>query len=408
VSETVRIRGIAAGGDGVGTLADGRAVFVPRTAPGELVELGAITRVSRFARASLARVLEPSAERVVPACPHYDGDHCGGCQLQHLSRVAQRAARRHLVADALRRIGHLEIAEPPLEPSRADWGYRTRISLAVLGRRIGYHRAGRPGEVFDLDHCAIAREELNRLWAGLRTHRRLLPRNGERLVLRVDRGGGLHALVRTRGTAAWTGARELGVALVRDGVRAMLWWWPEGGAPRVLAGGREPYPATVFEQVHPAMADRVRAHAVAELGEVAGRHVWDLYAGIGETTAALAGRGASVESVEVDRRAVTLANQRGPTAGVRRVAGRVEEALPDLRPADAVLVNPPRTGLDSTVTDRLSAFPSFRLVYVSCDPATLARDAARLAGRYALAGVHAFDLFPQTAHVEAVARFERR
>jgi 23S rRNA (uracil1939-C5)-methyltransferase len=408
VSETVRIRGIAAGGDGVGTLADGRAVFVPRTAPGELVELGAITRVSRFARASLARVLEPSAERVVPACPHYDGDHCGGCQLQHLSRVAQRAARRHLVADALRRIGHLEIAEPPLEPSQADWGYRTRISLAVLGRRIGYHRAGRPGEVFDLDHCAIAREELNRLWAGLRTHRRLLPRNGERLVLRVDRGGGLHALVRTRGTAAWTGARELGVALVRDGVRAMLWWWPEGGAPRVLAGGREPYPATVFEQVHPAMADRVRAHAVAELGEVAGRHVWDLYAGIGETTAALAGRGASVESVEVDRRAVTLANQRGPTAGVRRVAGRVEEALPDLRPADAVLVNPPRTGLDSTVTDRLSAFPSFRLVYVSCDPATLARDAARLAGRYALAGVHAFDLFPQTAHVEAVARFERR
>ena len=408
MSETVRIRGIAAGGDGVGTLADGRAVFVPRTAPGELVELGTITRGSHFARASLARVLEPSADRVVPACPHYDGDRCGGCQLQHLSPVAQRAARRRLVADAFRRIGHLEIAEPELQASEADWGYRTRISLAIGGRRIGYHRAGRPGEVFDLDQCAIAREELNRFWAALRTHRRLLPRNGERLVLRVDREGGLHALVRTRGTDAWTGARDLGLALARDGVKAMLWWWPEAGAPRVLAGGRRPYPATVFEQVHPAMGDRVRAHAVAELGEVAGRHVWDLYAGIGETTAALAGRGASVESVEVDRRAVTLANQRGPTTGVRRVAGLVEEALPDLRPADAVLVNPPRTGLDSAVTDRLSAFPSHRLVYISCDPATLARDAARLAGKYALAGLLAFDLFPQTAHVESVARFERR
>jgi 23S rRNA (uracil1939-C5)-methyltransferase len=409
VSEAVRIRAIAAGGDGVGALADGRAVFVPRSAPGDLVELTGVTLASRFARARIGRLLEPSSDRVEPACPHYDRDQCGGCQLQHLGAEAQRAARRRLVADAFRRIGHQEIAEPPLEPSDLEWGYRTRISLAVRGRRIGFHRASRPDEVFDLERCAVAREELNTLWAAVRAHRRLLPRTGERLTLRVERGGGLHLMVQVRGTEAWTGARELGRALSKAGVAVVIWWWPEGGAPRVLSGARDPYPATVFEQVHPAMGDRVRGHAVAELGDVAGRHIWDLYAGIGETTAAVLARGALVTSVEVDRRAVALAERRGPGEGVTRIAARVEDAIASLRPSDAVIVNPPRTGLDESVTRQLSVFPSLRrCVYVSCDPATLARDAARLAAGYAVASVHGFDLFPQTAHVETVVRFERR
>ena len=408
MSEAVRIRAIAAGGDGVGALADGRAVFVPRSAPGDLLELTGVTLASRFARARIGRVLEPSPDRVEPACPHYDRDQCGGCQLQHLAPEAQRAARRRLVADAFRRIGRQEIAEPPLEPSDLEWGYRTRISLAVQGRRIGFHRASRPDQVFDLERCAVAREELNTLWTAVRANRRLLPRNADRLTLRVERGGGLHLMVQVRGGEAWTGAGELGRALSRGGLEAVIWWWPEGGAPRVLSGARDPYPATVFEQVHPAMGDRVRRHAVAELGEVAGRHVWDLYAGIGETTAAVLDRGATVTSVEVDGRAVALAGRRGRCEGVTRIAARVEDVIGSLPPADAVIVNPPRAGLDASVTRQLSAFPSFRLVYVSCDPATLARDAARLAGGYAVSSVHGFDLFPQTAHVETVVRFDRR
>ena len=408
MSETVRIRNIAAFGDGVGVLADGRAVFVPRSAPGDLVELADLTLASRFARARIARILEPAPERVEPACPHYDGDGCGGCQLQHLNPSAQRSARRRLLADALRRIGHLDVPDPPIEASDVEWGYRSRITLAVKGRRIGYHRAGRPGEIFDLERCAIAREELNRLWTALRAHRGLLPPNTEQLMLRLDRAGGLHAVVRVAGTEAWPRALVLRQALAHDGVSAVLWWWPEGGAPRAVAGADQPFPATVFEQVHPVMGDLVRAHATREFGAVAGLHVWDLYAGIGETTAAIAALGATVESVEVDRRAVAVAEARGPATGVKRIAGRVEDVLKDLEPPDAVIVNPPRTGLDESVTRQLSDLPSFRLVYVSCDPATLARDAARLAGRYVLAGAHAFDLFPQTAHVETVARFERR
>jgi 23S rRNA (uracil1939-C5)-methyltransferase len=203
-----------------------------------------------------------------------------------------------------------------------------------------------------------------------------------------------------------------------------LWWHPEDGAPRVLFGQTETFPATVFEQVHPAMGDRVRAYAVTRLGALDQRHVWDLYAGIGETTLRIHGlsSSATVESVELDGRAVRLADQRGPQERVTRHAGRVEDLITRLRPAHAVILNPPRTGLHPDVINTLMVPPSrraaepsnrateppSRIVYVSCDPATLARDVSRLASRYRLGDLRAFDLFPQTAHVETVATLELR
>jgi len=408
MTEPVRIRAIAAGGDGVGALPDGRTVFVPRSAPDDLVELAAVKLSKRFARARVGRLLQASASRVVPACPHYEGDDCGGCQLQHLSPAAQREARSRIVGDALRRIGGLNLAPPPLEPSDREWEYRTKISLAAKGRRIGYHRLGRPDQVFDLVHCHLARPELSRLWTVLRAHRMLLPPNLDKVVLRVDREGGRHVIVHAIGTTVWTGAQELGRALDRSGAAAMIWWVPEGGAARAVHGAGTAYPAMVFEQVHPETGDRVRAHAVTALGDVSGKHLWDLYAGIGETTQALVARGATVESVEVDRRAVALAESRGPTTGVRRVSGRVEDVLDRLDPADGAIVNPPRTGMGEAVTDRLSVRPPVRLVYISCDPATLARDLGRLQSVYRVTAVKAFDLFPQTAHVETVVEAIRQ
>jgi 23S rRNA (uracil1939-C5)-methyltransferase len=159
----------------------------------------------------------------------------------------------------------------------------------------------------------------------------------------------------------------------------------------------------VFEQVHPEMGDKVRSFAVEQLGEVGGRKLWDLYAGIGETTAQLVSRGARVESVELDRRAVAEADDRGPTA--RRLAGRVEDVITQLRAPDSVITNPPRTGMDERVTAELERLRPNCVVYVSCDPATLARDLQRLPS-FRLTGVRAFDLFPQTTHVETVATLE--
>jgi 23S rRNA (uracil1939-C5)-methyltransferase len=402
----VRILRIAAGGDGVGRLEDGRAVFVPRSAPGDLVELTEVRQQRRFARARVARLIEPGSDRVEPPCRHYVEDDCGGCQLQHLAPDAQRAARRAIVGDALRRLARRDVPDPELEPSGRELEYRTRITLHVEagGRRIGLHPVGRPDRVFELEHCHLSVPELNRLWAVLRPLRRLLPPRLNQVMLRLDRTGGLHVVLRVEGAAAWNGSESLGRALEQAGVPATIWWHPEGGSARPLGGTGEAFPATVFEQVDPAMGDRVRAFAVAALAAGPGCHVWDLYAGIGETTASLLALGATVESVEGDRRAVEEAEARGPAA--LRHAGRVEDVLPALGRPDLVITNPPRAGMDSRVTATLERLGPDRIVYISCDPATLARDLGRLPG-FRLTLVRAFDLFPQTAHVETVAGLER-
>jgi 23S rRNA (uracil1939-C5)-methyltransferase len=401
----IRILRLAAGGDGVGKLPDGRTVFVPRTAPGDLVELIGLRKHKRFARARPARLLEPSPHRVEPRCPHYVGDECGGCQVQHLTYEAQLASRREFVGDALRRLGKRDVPDPPIVPADKIYEYRTKLTLHISadGKRIGLHPYHRPDEVFNLDWCHITAPELMRLWQNVRKLRTVLPPSLTQVVLRLDRGGGGHLLVRVDEGEVWSGFDRLRRELERLGTPATIWYQPEGGAARAVAGASEAFPATVFEQVHPEMGDRVRAFALEQLGDVSRRRVWDLYAGIGETTAQLIGRGASVESVEVDRRAVREAEARGPAA--RRHAGRVEDVLRQLRPPDRVIANPPRTGMDQRVAAELNRLAPERVVYISCDPATLARDLQRL-DRFRICLVQAFDLFPQTTHVETVAVLE--
>jgi tRNA/tmRNA/rRNA uracil-C5-methylase (TrmA/RlmC/RlmD family) len=228
-----------------------------------------------------------------------------------------------------------------------------------------------------------------------------LPSNATRVVLRRDRDNSLHVVVRTDGEEAWRHGAKLHARLKASGVEAVVWWHPEGGAPRAVAGSDNPWPASVFEQIHPAMGQLVREAALAQLGDVAGLHAWDLYAGIGETTLALLAGGATVESVELDSRAVAVAERLGP-AGPRRLTGRAEERIGNLKPPAVIVTNPPRTGMDAAVTAAILDSGAVRIAYISCDAATLARDLARLSGRYRLEHFSAFDQFPQTAHLECL------
>jgi 23S rRNA (uracil1939-C5)-methyltransferase len=401
----VRILRLAAGGDGVGKLPDGRTVFVPRTAPGDLVELAELREHKRFARARPRRLLEASPHRVQPRCPHYVRDDCGGCQLQHLDNETQLASRQGFVGDALRRIAKRDLPDPPIVPADKTYDYRTKLTLHAQerGRRIGLYHYQRADQVFDLEWCHITVPELMELWQTVRKSRALLPAELEQIVLRLDRSGGRHLLIRVGSGEVWSGAERLRRELERSGTSATIWWQPQNGAARAMAGSAEAFPATVFEQVHPEIGDRVRDFAVHQLGEVSGRKVWDLYAGIGETTAQLVARGAVVESVELDRRAVAEAEARGPAA--RRHTGRVEAVLRELRRPDLVIANPPRIGMHQRVTAELERVRPARLVYISCDPATLARDLQRLE-HFRLMLVQAFDLFPQTTHVETVTVLE--
>ncbi|MBI1966391.1 MAG: class I SAM-dependent RNA methyltransferase [Gemmatimonadetes bacterium] len=418
MSEVVTITGIATGGEGVGHLADGRAVFVPRSAPGERVRLraGSLKLHRKFGRGEVGEVVAPGAARVTPPCPHYTQDRCGGCQLQHLSYDTQLAAKRAIVGDALRRIGKLDVADPEIVEAIEESRYGAKISMVVAGRSdskgfpigrrrtVGLHPYDRPGSVFPLVDCHITDLRLMALWRELRQHLSLFPERMSRLTLQLDRDGRRHVIVESAGEP-WLRAPKLRAA-VPDGERVVCWWQPEGGAARVVAGPEAGFPATAFEQANPEMGRIAQRWAVEQLGDVHGRMVWDLYGGIGDTAGLLAERGAQVVSVDADERAIAWARQQPNLAPVRFIAGRAEDVLPSLPVPEVVVLNPPRAGLHWDVTLRLTAAPVPRVAYLSCDPATLARDLHRLSVNYHLTAVRAFDLFPQTAHVETVAVLE--
>lgn len=419
------IERLAAGGDGVGRLEDGVVVFVPRTAPGELVEIDVVERKARYARGRLTRVVQPGSDRVGAACVHYVEDRCGGCQLQHLSPEAQRAVKGSLVGDALRRIGRREVADPVVVPSPGAWRYRSKLTLAVRHGRIGLHPYDRPETTFALSDCLITRDRLMGLWSRVREHSALLPAGLDSLVLKEDRSRGLH-LIAEGGEVPWD-ADPLARAVGDEHVS--FWWRPALGAARVVSGPATGYPALAFEQINPAFAARIRAEAVEALGEVGERVVWDLYGGVGDTAELLAARGARVYSVDADRSAIEWARNRlassstirdrPPSSGadegwagrVTCLAGLVEEVLHRLPEPDALMVNPPRAGLHRRVAAHLERWAArgpgagARVCYVSCDPATLARDLSRLPS-LALRDTRAYDLFPQTSHVETLAVLE--
>ena len=401
MSDLLTITGIAVGGDGVGRLGDGRVVFVPRTAPGDRIRLreGSLKPHRNFARADVGEIVEPGPGRVTPPCPHYVHDHCGGCQLQHLAYDGQLAAKRAIVGDTLRRIGKLEIEDPEIVEALEEWRYRSKISMAVK-TSVGLHPYDRPNFVFPLADCHITDFRLMALWRVLRGKLGMLPQQLTRLMLRLDREERRHIIAESAGEP-WRNAEQLRQSLGDD---VICWWRPVDGAARVVAGPATGFPATAFEQVNPGMGALARRWGVEQLGDVRGQTVWDLYGGIGDTAALLVERGASVVSVDADEKAVTWGRSRLPAA--RFIAARAEDILPSLPAPHAVVVNPPRAGLHWDVSLRLTSEPVSKLVYISCDPATLARDLQRLNVNYLVTAVRVFDLFPQTAHVETVAVLE--
>jgi len=411
VSDLVTITRIAVGGEGVGRLSDGRVVFVPRTAPGDRIRLreGSLQRHRNFARAEVGAIVESGPGRVAPPCPHYVHDHCGGCQLQHLAYDEQLKAKRAIVGDTLRRIGKLKIEDPEIVEALDEWRYRSKISMAAKGgegaaKAVGLHPYDRPNFVFPLADCHITEFRLMALWRELRSRLALLPQPLTRLTLRLDREGRRHIIAESAGEP-WLNAEDLRGGLVGtvDG-EVVCWWQPVDGAARVVAGPATGFPATAFEQVNAGMGIITRRWAVEQLGDVRSQTVWDLYGGIGDTAALLVERGASVVSVDVDEKAVSWGRARLPAA--RFIAARAEDVLPSLPVPHAVVVNPPRAGLHWDVSLRLTSDPVPKLVYISCDPATLARDLQRLNVNYVVKEVRAFDLFPQTAYVETVAVLE--
>jgi 23S rRNA (uracil1939-C5)-methyltransferase len=395
------IDSVAAGGDGVGRAQDGVVVFVPRTAPGDRGRVRYATkRRGRFARGELLRLDYPAPSRVAAPCPHYTMDRCGGCQLQHLSYPAQLDAKAGIVRDALTRIGRRRVETPVVHPSPSPWRYRRKLTLALRrtsdGWVAGLHPYDDPDAVFALVDCPITDTRVLDVWRAILAAGDALP---DAPALRAS------VQLLDDGSASLTvegGERFPDHQRVFSAAPALkaLWWGP----PRRLLAGVPVGGA--FTQVNEGVAAALHAAVVRQAMTFTPGTAVDAYAGVGDTARALAAHGVRVTAIELDADATRTAADRLPL-GSRAIAARVEDALPSALPADLVIVNPPRTGLAPEVTEVLAGPTGpAALLYVSCDPATLARDLTRLPA-YEITHLECFDMFPQTAHVETLVQLVR-
>jgi 23S rRNA (uracil1939-C5)-methyltransferase len=413
-SEVTAITGIAAGGAGVGRLPDGRVTFVHRTAPGDRVEVQVVEAKSRWTRSRLLRVLEPGPGRREAPCPHYD--RCGGCTLEHLDYPAQLAAKGQIVADALGRIAGLEVDVPPVTPSPSEFRYRNRVSF-TLRRHAGTVVAGfreleRPDCIVDVTGaCLLPEAPVARAWDELRgawgPDARRLPSGEElRVTLRGSTTGDV-----SLGVAGGYAPGRPAELLERVTALRAVWHRAAGAASYVLLAGEDTLrerwseddvelSGDVFTQVNRGAAEALEAHVMERIMADPPARVLDAYCGVGLHARRLERAGLDVVGIEAHAGAVAEARRSAPRS--RILLGMVEARLGEALPVDAAILNPPRAGLDPAVVAGLNARPPARLLYVSCDPATLARDLRRLGGDWRVDGVQCFDLFPQTSHVETV------
>ncbi len=348
----VRIGEIAFGGDGVARLEDGRVVFVPFTAEGEEVTIEVVSARKHFVQGKIVALEEPSADRATPRCAVYGA--CGGCRYQHLQYPVQLALKERQLAATLRRVGQLEPADAPVRPivaSPLEYEYRNRITVHLTDGLVGFHAAGSP-RLVPIKRCEIAEPRVNQVLADLVTTRRRRREDGHR-TLRADR---------TR---------------------------------------------RFFHQANDAAADEMMKLVVDAVGD-GGATLIDAYCGAGWFIKALRDHYAQCIGIEWDHHAVEAA--RADALGHERyfegdVALLLTEAIANASKSDVTLIlDPPAAGLATAVTDEIGDARLRRVVYVSCHPATLARDLARLKRvGYRIDSVTPVDLFPQTAEIEAVA-----
>jgi 23S rRNA (uracil1939-C5)-methyltransferase len=439
------IESLAFGGNGVARL-NGFVVFVRRGLPGDRVR-ARVTKVQRrHAEALAVEVLEPSALRVEAPCAHYPA--CGGCRFQDLDYKAQLDSKAAQVGDALVRIGGVE--EPPLDeivPAESIFHYRNKLEYSFTstpaGPSLGFHRAGRWDEVLDIEQCWLTTDLGNsvrhavRDWAreaGLAAYdqsegtgylRHLVYREGRNtgqvLVELVTAAGELHdadglvaALRRFPEVRSIHHAVNETPAEVTNLPTTLL--WGEEAIEEELLGLRLRLRPTAFLQTNTAMAERLYELAVEFASPTGDETVWDLYCGIGSIGLAMARRSLTVWGVDISEESVACAIENAELNGIANAAfyaGDVGAAVEELRDRsgapDVVVVDPPRAGLSGKAVRRLGRIGAPRIVYVSCNPTTLAGNIKQLRADwgYELIRARPVDMFPHTPHVETVALLER-
>jgi 23S rRNA (uracil1939-C5)-methyltransferase len=423
------------GGDGLARIpagADGRsrAVFLPFVLPGERVEAEIAQQKPGFARGAVTRVVEPSAERVAAPCPHFQ--QCGGCHYQHIPYERQLEFKAEILCETLQRVAKIELREAIKLHASTPWNYRNRTRLQVKTVpefRLGYFRFG-SHEFLPVNQCPISSPLIQRLMEGLVELRGCeCPEEVEEIELFADAADGralawalCSPAVNKQDLLRWGGRlqRELPEMAGISFFLARLGFQAEAGAdvrPLTHMGDRAiryrvgeieyRVSAGAFFQVNRHLVDKLVSVVISN---ASGETALDLYAGVGLFSAALAGSFHHIFAVEASLISHADLAQNLP-ANVQALGMRTEDYLRSRslgkRP-DLVVIDPPRTGAGKLVTRWLAELGAPRIRYVSCDPATLARDLAPLlASGYRIEETHLFDFFPQTFHIETVTLLAR-
>lgn len=438
--EQIVITGIGSQLQGIGRLADGRAAFVPGAIPGERVEIEITQEKGRFCEASLSAVLEPSPDRVEPACPH--AGLCGGCQGRHIRYGRTLALKKQIVTDALTRVGGLDApavletlgcASPDRCRNKAEYPISWQDGRPVIGMHAAASR-----RVVPLTDCLLQAPESVRAlaWLSARLDGLSFARQLKGLVTRVNRAGEL-MLVLCADAPVQGEAAKL-VPALREGLPALrsLYFcqldrrpahaldgrcaklWGADALPETLLGLEYSVSPQSFFQVNPEQTEVLYQKALEAAGIVpgCGLNVLDAYCGAGTITLAAARHAKFATGIEIVPPAIADAQRNAKRnhldGNTRFICADAAREIPRLLSRgerfDAAILDPPRKGCDPALLDALVAARIPTLAYVSCNPATLARDIKRLAaGGYRLEWAQPVDMFPWTGHVETVVLLTR-
>jgi 23S rRNA (uracil1939-C5)-methyltransferase len=335
-----KVDSLAFGGDGIVRTDEGMVVFVPFTAPGDTIEFEITSQHKKFARGSLLKVITPSADRTTPRCPYYGT--CGGCQLQHLTYPAQLRAKKRFIEDALSRIANLTI-DVTVTPADPTYAYRRHITLHLRNGQPHFYATDNQ-TLIPITHCPIYSDDP--------------------LPNLTDQPDGPYRLLKEE--------------------------------KLTICGHSFTASPKSFVQAHPQASEALYRALIAQ---ATGTHALDLYCGIGVTSRLLTEKGLTVTGIDSNPQAISLARDNAPAATfiAADASAHLDRLLPTI---DLLIVNPPRTGLSPEVLSALQRHPVPHLHYISCMPSTLARDLKALP--YQLHTIEAFDLFPQTTHVETL------
>ncbi len=395
------------GGSSMGRLPDGRAVFVPYALPGERVRVELTEEKRGFARARLVEVLEAAAGRIAPRCRHFGV--CGGCHYQHLTYADQLNVKVEVLREQLERIGGL--SDPPLEaihPSPQEWHYRNTVQFHLNeDGRLGYEESG-SNRVVAIEECYLPQPPLDELWRQMEFEAGL---GIERIGLRV--GADEEVLLTLESQQMELPALEvdLPISAVHLSPAGSIVLAGEDWLPMEVNGRLFRVSAGSFFQVNTAQAGAMVRYLQEVLPLEQETTLLDVYCGVGLFSAFLAERvgrciGVELSPTACDDFAVNLDS----FDNVALYIGAAEEVLPGLQIGGkvAAVLDPPRAGLDRRALDALVALQPEWIAYVSCDPATLARDLKRLVAQgYRLERIRPFDLFPQTYHIESISLLRR-